>query len=68
MLVVMKWVQITISIFHEHKIDETEERKKKEKRKKERYGKDEEELVNDISFLFIFSTFWVLFFFREEKC
>lgn len=35
MLVVMKWVQITISIFHEHKIDETEERKKrKEKERK----------------------------------
>lgn len=33
MLVVMKWVQITISIFHEHKIDETEERKKKRKEK-----------------------------------
>lgn len=66
MLVVMKWVQITISIFHEHKIDETEERKKKEKRKKERNGKDEEELVNDISFLFIFSTFWVLVFQRRK--
>lgn len=42
-------------------------REKKEKRKKERYGKDEEELVNDISFLFIFfSTFWVLVFERRK--
>lgn len=43
-----------------------QKREKKEKRKKERYGKDEEELVNDISFLFIFSTFWVLVFQRRK--
>lgn len=47
-----------------------QKREKKEKRKKERYGKDEEELVNDISFLFIFSTFWVLVFSEKKsaKC
>lgn len=43
-----------------------QKREKKEKRKKERNGKDEEELVNDISFLFIFSTFWVLVFQRRK--
>lgn len=39
MLVVMKWVQITISIFHEHKIDETEERKKKKRERKKDMGR-----------------------------
>ena len=39
MLVVMKWVQITISIFHEHKIDEKKKKKKKKRERKKDMGR-----------------------------